>query len=92
MPNHHTRVVPAISDEQRKELERWVRHRKTAQALAFWARILLKSAVGLSGQQVAGLLRTTRATVGKWRRRPHRPVGCTTRPPPRCDRARRRIR
>ena len=33
------------------------------------ARIILKSAEGLSGQQVAEMLRTTRATVGKWRRR-----------------------
>ncbi len=33
------------------------------------ARIILKSAEGLSDQQVADMLRTTRATVGKWRRR-----------------------
>ena len=31
------------------------------------ARITLKSAEELSGQQVADMLHTTRATVGKWR-------------------------
>ena len=69
MPNHHTRVVPELSEEQRKELERWLRRRKTAQSLALRAQIILQSAEGLSDQRVADALRTTRATVGKWRRR-----------------------
>ena len=69
MPNHHTREVPEVSDEQRKELQRWLRRKKTTQALALRARIVLESAAGQSDQAVADVLRTTRATVGKWRRR-----------------------
>ena len=69
MPNHHTREVPSASEEQREELQRWLRRRKTAQALALRARIVLNSAEGHSDTAVAQVLRTTRATVGKWRRR-----------------------
>ena len=69
MPNHHTREVPEVSDAQREELERWLRRRNTAQALALRARIVLQSAAGRSDQAVAQALGTTRATVGKWRRR-----------------------
>ncbi len=69
MPNHHTREIPEPSPEQREELERWLRRPKTAQALALRARIVLESAEGKSDQAVAVQLGTTRATVGKWRRR-----------------------
>ena len=69
MPNHHTRGVPEVSEDDRKELQRWLRRRKTAQSLALRARIILESATGRSDQAVAGKLNTTRATVGKWRRR-----------------------
>ena len=69
MPNHHTREVPKLSREQRSELQRWLRRNKTAQALALRARIVLQSASGKSDQAVASMLGTTRATVGKWRRR-----------------------
>ena len=69
MPNHHTREIPEPSEEQREELQRWLRRQKTAQALALRARIVLESADGKSDQAVAVQLGTTRATVGKWRRR-----------------------
>ena len=69
MPNHHTREVPELSEDQRQELQRWLRRQKTAQALALRARIILESASGASDQAVAAKFGTTRATVGKWRRR-----------------------
>ena len=34
MANHHTRQVPALSADQREELQRWLRRGKTSQALA----------------------------------------------------------
>ena len=69
MANHHTRAVPEIDDGQREELERWLRRSKTGQALALRARIVLACAEGESDVSVAARLGTTRATVGKWRRR-----------------------
>ena len=69
MPNHHTREIPQLSEDQRQELQRWLRRRKTAQALALRARIVLESASGKSDVAVAAALGTTRVTVGKWRRR-----------------------
>ena len=69
MANHYTRQIPELADEQRQELQRWVRRTKTSQALALRARIILETASGKSDLEVAGQLGTTRATVGKWRRR-----------------------
>ena len=69
MANHHTRVVPELSDDEREALQRWVKRRKTAQGLAMRARIVLACAEGVSDRAVAERLGTTRVTVGKWRRR-----------------------
>ena len=69
MANHHTRQVPALSADQREELQRWLRRSKTSQALASRARIVLACAEGRSDLAVARDLGTTRETVGKWRRR-----------------------
>jgi len=69
MANRYKRQVPVLSSEEREELERWSRRLKTAQALAFRARIILESASGANDIQVAAQLKTTRETVGKWRRR-----------------------
>ena len=69
MANHYTREIPTVTDDQREQLQRWLRRRKTSQALALRARIILNSAEGRSDQAVAEALSTTRATVGKWRRR-----------------------
>jgi DNA-binding CsgD family transcriptional regulator len=69
MANHHTRQIPDPSEDQRQDLQRWLRRSKTSQALALRARIVLEAAEGRSDTEVAGQLGTTRATVGKWRRR-----------------------
>ena len=69
MANHHTREVPTVTEVQRQQLQCWLRRQKTSQALALRARIILESTDGHSDQAVASALSTTRATVGKWRRR-----------------------
>ena len=68
MANHHTRQDSEPSEDQRQVLERWLRRRKTSQALALRARIVLETADGKSDMEVARQLGTTRATAGKWRR------------------------
>ena len=50
-------------------LEGYTQRRKTAQALALRARIVLGCAAGLSNKAVAARERVTAQTVGKWRRR-----------------------
>jgi transposase len=65
------RPIPAltITDDERETLERWARRPTTAQALAQRARLILGCAAGKSNTRVAGELRLTKQTVGKWRRR-----------------------
>jgi len=58
-----------VSADDRHTLERWTARRKTAQALALRARIILRSATGVSNTQLAAELGITGQTVGKWRRR-----------------------
>src|SRR5438105_3082838 len=58
-----------VGAEQREELERWVRRRSTAQALALRARIVLSCAEGGNNTAVAGRLGVSRLTVGRWRSR-----------------------
>jgi transposase len=58
-----------LSAGEREALESWSRRRKTAQATALRARIILRCAGGRSNQEVAGDLGITMQTVGKWRRR-----------------------
>ena len=50
-------------------LEGYAQRRKTAQALALRARMVLGCAAGLSNKAVAARERVTAQTVGKWRRR-----------------------
>lgn len=50
-------------------LENWVRRRKTAQALAIRARIILACAEGKPNGLVARQVRVRQQTVGKWRSR-----------------------
>lgn len=69
MANHYTREVPRLSPAETEELGRWIRRRTTAQGLAFRAQIILACAEGASDLKVAQRLKTTRETVGKWRRR-----------------------
>jgi transposase len=58
-----------LTPEERAGLERLVRRGKTAQRLAFRARIVLACAEGLANTAVAQELGTSNNTVGKWRSR-----------------------
>jgi transposase len=58
-----------LTPEERASLERLVRRGKTAQRLAFRARIVLRCAEGLANMAVAQELGTSNQTVGKWRSR-----------------------
>jgi transposase len=59
----------ALTAEERAELEKLVRRRKTAQDLALRARIVLRCAEGATNQRVAGEAGVCAHTVGKWRER-----------------------
>ena len=69
MPRGRPKEPLVVSEEQRSELERLARRRKTAQSLALRARIVLACAEGGTNQAVAAQLGVVGATVGKWRRR-----------------------
>lgn len=58
-----------LSDDERAELQSLTMRRKTAQALALRARIVLACAEGGQNKEVAAKLGLERGTVGKWRRR-----------------------
>ena len=58
-----------ISKEERETLERWVARRKTAQALAQRARLVVSCAEGRSNKTVGAQVGLSSQTVGKWRRR-----------------------
>jgi transposase len=58
-----------VKDDDRSVLEGWASRRKTAQALAVRARIVLKAAAGVSATQTASQMQLHLQTVGKWRRR-----------------------
>jgi transposase len=58
-----------LSQAEREELMALTQRRKTAQALAQRARIVLACADGMTNKVVAARQRVTQQTVGKWRRR-----------------------
>lgn len=58
-----------LTEGERQTLERWTRRRKTSQALAQRARIILRAAEGLPNKRVAEEERVTPQTVSKWRGR-----------------------
>ncbi len=80
------RPIPPLhlADDEREILERWSGRRKTAQALAFRARLILACAEGAKNQDIAAEFRVTRPTVGKWRARfiAHRLDGLLDEPRP----------
>ncbi len=64
---HHAVLV--VSPEDRAELLRWTKRRKSSHGLAQRADIVLRCADGCANQKVAAELRITNNTVGKWRSR-----------------------
>jgi len=58
-----------LSDPQRQTLLSWTRRRKSAQAVALRAHIVLACASGKSNTEVAHAMRCSLPTVGKWRSR-----------------------
>ena len=58
-----------ISQQEREDLERLTRRTRVNRQVAFRARIVLLCADGISNTDVARQLRTSNATVGKWRKR-----------------------
>jgi transposase len=73
-----------LTVEENNRLVEWARRRKTAQALALRARIVLACATGVQTTEVAEQLGVTLQTVGKWRRRfiDHRLDGLVDAPRP----------
>jgi len=58
-----------LAEEERLVLERLTARRKSAQAMAMRARIVLACATGSTNRAVAAKLGVSEAMVGKWRRR-----------------------
>jgi transposase len=76
MAEERSRAVPkgkatplTLAAEERDELERLVRRRKTAQDLALRAKLVLRCAEGATNQAVAHEAGVCAHTVGKWRER-----------------------
>src|SRR5450631_3347843 len=61
--------VLELTVEEREQLTRWERRRKSSQALALRSRIVLQCAEGVANKEVAEAVGVTPSTVGKWRRR-----------------------
>ena len=62
-------IALAMSDEQRRTLEAWVRAGTTPQRIVWRAKICLRAADGISNSAIARELGTTRPTVICWRNR-----------------------
>src|SRR5579863_6440867 len=58
-----------LNPQQREQLAGLASSRSLPAGLVTRARIVLMSAAGINNQEIAWQLRTTKATVGKWRRR-----------------------
>ncbi len=62
-------VQITLTDDERAVLEAWTSRRKTAQALALRARIVLAAAGQLTNREIAALEGVSAPTVTKWRNR-----------------------
>jgi len=62
-------VTIELTDDERDELKRWTRQRKTTQALAARARTVLAAADGLNNAQIRDKLGVCRPIVPTWRKR-----------------------
>lgn len=69
MPRGRSLTKLVLPAPDREVLERWTRRQTSANALATRARIVLAGATGESNLEIAGRLRLTPQTVGKWRAR-----------------------
>ena len=69
MPRGRPLPPLVLSPSERDALQQWVAQRKTAQALALRARIILACAEGLSNSDVSAQVGLGSQSVGKWRRR-----------------------
>ena len=69
MPRGRPLPPLVLSPSERDALQQWVAQRKTAQALALRARIILACAQGLSNSDVSAQVGLGSQSVGKWRRR-----------------------
>ena len=65
------RIAPkvAVTDEERKTLERWARGRSAPVRLMQRAKLVLLAAEGQENQDIAAVLGVTRQLVGRWRSR-----------------------
>jgi len=62
-------VLLELTSQEREQLVRWARRRKSSQALALRSRIVLACAEGLNNKEVADRVGVSQPTVGKWRSR-----------------------
>ncbi len=69
MPRGRPTTPVVLLEEERTELERLSRRRKTNQAVALRSRIVLGCAEGMTNTAVAQQLGVTQGTVCKWRKR-----------------------
>jgi FixJ family two-component response regulator len=60
------KAVLELTVEERQQLTRWERRRKSSQALALRSRIVLKCAEGLANKEVADAVGVTPSTVGNF--------------------------
>lgn len=63
------KAVLELTKQEREQLVRWERRRKSSQALALRSRIVLACAQGRANKDVAAALGVSLPMVGKWRRR-----------------------
>lgn len=70
MARKATKII--LSDQEREQLESWVRKSSMEQRLVERARIVLQSEAGKTNKRIARSLKLRKATVCKWRLRFHR--------------------